>query len=118
MVVEERGTWSRAPRSRRWHSMSYRRPITPEMAHYAAIRAAASWLVGYVLDGNQHTFVVQVVAPAHLTRWSYALGRHLTSSCIPNSATKGEAEPAYQVCSFRKLTIKNWRLCICRFSAC
>ncbi|POW07992.1 hypothetical protein PSTT_07888, partial [Puccinia striiformis] len=71
MVVEERGTWSRAPRSRRWHSMSYRRPITPEMAHYAAIRAAASWLVGYVLDGNQHTFVVQ-------------------------SATKGEAEPAYQ----------------------
>ncbi|KAI9608321.1 hypothetical protein KEM48_003254 [Puccinia striiformis f. sp. tritici PST-130] len=55
------------------------------MAHYAAIRAAASWLVGYVLDGNQHTFVVQ-------------------------SATKGEAEPAYQVSSFRKLTIKNWRL--------
>ncbi|KAI7953704.1 hypothetical protein MJO28_006251 [Puccinia striiformis f. sp. tritici] len=60
MVVEERGTWSRAPTSRCWHSMSYRRPITPEMAHYAAIRAAASWLVGYVLDGNQHTFVVQL----------------------------------------------------------
>jgi hypothetical protein len=129
-------------------AVSYRRRITPEKAHYAVSLAAALWLIVYVLDGDQHILMVQIVAPAHLTcRWSHTLGRHLTSSCIPHVTelpgylftrmhsicevecnlrcrdmtrakrrTK-QSQPAYQICSFRKLTINHWRLWICLFAA-
>ncbi|POV99319.1 hypothetical protein PSTT_13871 [Puccinia striiformis] len=57
--------------------MSYRRPITPEMAHYAAIRAAASWLYE---SGVEHQKNVEAYTQLYLLQRGTSTTRAIAKS--------------------------------------